>query len=245
MSVSSLLRNAAVVSAVLLALPWAQADEAAIRKNLPERIPKFPKIDEVRKTAVPGIYEVRFGAQIRYVDENADYMFEQGNLYDLRSHANLTQERVNKLMAFDFSELQLKDAIVWKNGNGRRKMAVFVDPNCGYCKQFERSIVELKDVTVYTFLIPILGGDSPQKARAVWCSNDSITTWREWMLHGKAPMRAMGACDASAIDRNLAFATKYRIDGTPAIIFENSTRVQSALPLEELEKRLAQASRKS
>jgi thiol:disulfide interchange protein DsbC len=245
MSVSSLLRNAAAFSVALLALQWAAADEAAIRKNLPERVPKFPKIDEVRKTPIAGIYEVRFGAQIRYVDENADHMFEQGGIYDLRTHVNITQARIDKLIAFDFSELQLKDALVWKNGNGRRKMAVFVDPNCVYCKHLERTITELKDVTVYTFLIPILGGDSPQKARAVWCSNDSMASWRDWMLNGKAPMRAMGACDASAIDRNLAFATKYRIDGTPAIIFENSTRVQSALSLEELEKRLALATRKS
>jgi len=126
--------------ALALALPFAaQAQEAAIRKNLPERLPNLPKIDEVSKTAVPGIWEVRIGTDLFYTDDQGNHLFT-GELIDTRTRANLSRERIDKLTAFDFSKLPLKDAIVIKQGTGARKMAVFVDPNCGYCKRFERDV---------------------------------------------------------------------------------------------------------
>jgi len=222
----------------------ALADEAAIRKSLPERLPNFPKIDEVSKTPIPGLYEVRFGNQVVYSDEQGDHII-QGEVIDTRNKVNLTEARVNKLSAIAFADLPLKDAIVWKNGNGKRRLAVFADPNCGYCKRFEKTLQDVKDVTVYTFLIPILGGDSPDKAKAVWCAKDQTTTWRNWMLDGKAPPRLMGTCDASALDRNLAFSRKNHVTGTPALVFEDGTRSPGALPLDQVEKQLTQAGRKS
>ena len=162
------LRQAMLVlagTAALLAGVWplpAQAQEAVIRKNLPERLPNLPKIDEVVKTAVPGIWEVRIGADLFYTDDQGSHLFT-GELIDTRTRANLTKERIEKLTAFDFAKLPLKDSIVIKQGTGARKMAVFVDPNCGYCKRFERDVASLKNVTVYTFLYPILGPDSTAK----------------------------------------------------------------------------------
>jgi len=116
---------------------------------------------------------------------------------------------------------------------------VFADPNCGYCKKFERDLQAVKDVTVYTFVIPILGGDSPEKARSIWCAKDNTTTWRNWMLEGSNPARLMANCDSSALERNLALARKHRVNGTPAIVFEDGTRVPGALPAAEVEKRLS------
>lgn len=220
----------------------AQAQNLAlIRKNLAERAPQFPPPDEVNKTPIPGLYEMRVGNQIFYIDENADYLIE-GELIDTKSRTNLTQARVDKLNQVDFSQLQLKDAIVWKNGNGKRRIAVFADPNCGYCKHFEKTLQEVKDITVYTFIIPILGGDSPDKARALWCAKDNTAAWRAWMLDGKAPARVMGSCDASAIERNLAFSRKVRVTGTPAIVFEDGSRVPGAMAAPQLEKKLAESS---
>jgi len=117
----------------------AFADEASIRKNLAERLPEFPKIDEVLKTAIPGIYELRIGTEILYTDEHGSYLIE-GQLIDTKSRVNLTEQRIAKLTAIDFKTLQLKDAIVWKQGTGERKLVVFADPNCGYCKKFERDL---------------------------------------------------------------------------------------------------------
>jgi thiol:disulfide interchange protein DsbC len=212
------------------------ADEAAIRKNLPERLPNLPPIDEVSKTPLAGIYEVRIGSEILYADETGNYVI-QGQLIDTKTRQSLTEARLNKLNAIDFAQLPLKDAIVWKNGTGARKMAVFADPNCGYCKRFEADLQKVKNVTVYTFLIPVLGGDSPQKSENIWCAKDQVKTWLSWMLENKVPPRNMGKCD-SPIERNLEFSRKYRINGTPAIIFADGTRIPGAISTEQIEKQL-------
>jgi thiol:disulfide interchange protein DsbC len=221
------------------ALP-AAADEAAIRKNLPQRLPEFPKIDEVSKTPVPGLYEVRIGSEVLYTDEEGNHVFE-GELIDTRSKANLTRQRIAKLTAIKFDELPLKDAMVVKQGNGSRRLAVFADPNCGYCKRLERDLVALKDVTIYNFIYPVLGPDSNEKSRAIWCAKDAMKTWRDWMLDGVTPPRAMGQCNDGAIQRTVDYGKKYRINGTPAMIFENGERVPGAIPAAELAKRLDEA----
>jgi len=226
---------------LLLALP-AAADEATIRKNLAQRLPDFPKIDEISKTSIPGVWEVRIGNELLYTDEDGNHVIE-GSIIDTRTRTNLTQERITKLTAITFDELPLKDAMVIKQGNGARKLAVFADPNCGYCKRLERDLLALKDVTIYTFLYPVLGPDSDVKSRAIWCAKDAMTIWRKWMIDGAAPPRGMGQCDTTAIERNVAFGRKYRINGTPAIVFENGERSPGAMPLVELEKRLIEAKR--
>jgi thiol:disulfide interchange protein DsbC len=215
----------------------AQANEAVIRKNLTERLAGLPKIEEVRPAPIAGLWEVRIGSEIRYTDPTGNYLIE-GDLIDLKTRRNLTEERVAKINAVDFSSLPLKDAMVWTKGKGTRRIAVFADPNCGYCKRFEKSLQEVNDVTVYTFLIPILGGDSPEKSRAIWCAKDPQATWQAWMLEGKPPAKPMGACDSAVMDRNLALSRKIRVTGTPAILFEDGTRAPGALSAEQLETRL-------
>ena len=135
--------------------------------------------------------------------------------------------------------MPLKDAIVWKQGTGARKLVIFADPNCGYCKRFERELQGVKDVTVYTFLYPILGGDSPDKSRNIWCAKDNATAWRDWMIHGTTVPRSMGQCDTGALDRNVALGKKYRVNGTPALVFEDGKRVPGAMAPDQVEKQLA------
>ena len=215
----------------------AYAQEALIRKNLAERLPDFPKIDEVTKTAIPGLYEVRIGAEIVYTDERGDHVIE-GTLIETKTRSNLTQARIDKITAIDFAALPLKDAIVWKQGTGARKLVVFADPNCGYCKKFETELQQVKDVTVYTFLFPILGGDSPEKSRNIWCAKDNAAVWRDWMINGTAPARSMGNCDTSALQRNVLLGKKHRVNGTPALVFEDGKRVPGAMPPEMVERQL-------
>jgi thiol:disulfide interchange protein DsbC len=221
----------------LFLAPMAFADEVAIRKNIAERMPDFPKIDEVSKTPIPGVFELRVGAEVFYADEVGNHLID-GQLIDTRTRNNLTEARLNKINAIDFASLPLKDALVWKVGSGARKMVVFADPNCGYCKRFERDLQRVKDVTVYTFLIPILGGDSPEKSRNIWCAKDNTLAWRNWMLEAVAPARTTGECDASAIERNTALARKHRVNGTPAIVFEDGKRIPGAMSSEQIEKQL-------
>jgi thiol:disulfide interchange protein DsbC len=215
----------------------AYGGEAEIRKNLSERLGEKAKIDEISATPVPGLFEVRLGTDILYSDERGDYIL-RGELLDTKARTNLTEARLNKLRAIDFASLPLNDAVVWKNGNGKRKIAVFADPNCGYCKRFERTLQDVKDVTVYTFVIPILGGDSPQKARAIWCAQDKTEAWRSWMLGTKAPQPASAECESSAISRNAALAAKSHVTGTPTIVFEDGSTAPGAMPREQLETRL-------
>ncbi len=229
----------ATLMGLVLALTCAAAaaDEAAIRKNLPERLPNFPKIDEVTKTPIAGLYEVRIGTEILYTDESGNFVV-QGTLFDTRTRTNLTEARVNKLIAVEFAALPLKDAVVIKQGNGSRKMAVFVDPNCGYCKRFERDLLGVKDVTIYTFLLPILGPDSTAKSRDIWCNKEAAKVWRSWMLDNVNPPKTMGKCDDGALERNVAFGQKHRVNGTPAVFFEDGTRVPGVMPVEQIEKHL-------
>ena len=233
-----------LLCAALLCAPAAWAQDAAIRKNLAERLPNLPKIDEISKTPIPGLYELRMGLDIVYTDEQGNHLI-QGNLIDTRTRTDLTEARINKLTAIDFDSLPLKDAIAIKQGNGTRRLAVFGDPNCGYCKRIERDLAKLQDVTIYTFLYPILGPDSNAKSKDIWCAADSGKVWRAWMVDGSAPPRSMGKCDTAALERNVALGKKHRVQGTPALVFEDGTRVPGAIPLEQLEKSLVAAAKKS
>ncbi len=224
-----------VACALLGAVP-AWADEADIRKALTERLPQLPKIDEITKTPM-GLYEVRVGTDLYYTDEKGDYFIE-GHVTDTKTRVDLTQARIDKLTAIDFATLPLKDAVVWKQGNGARKIAVFADPNCGYCKRFERDLQKLKDVTVYTFIYPILGPDSQEKSRNIWCAKDSTKAWLSWMLENTPPVRSMVACDVGALERNTAMGMRFKITGTPSVLFEDGKRVPGAMGLEQMEKQL-------
>jgi thiol:disulfide interchange protein DsbC len=234
-------RTARAATALVLALAIAPAfaDEAAIRKNIGERVPNFPKIDEVTKTAIPGIYELRIGTDILYTDEEGNHVIE-GQLIETKTKTNLTEQRVAKLTAIDFKTLPLKDAMVWKQGTGERKLVVFADPNCGYCKKFERDLQSVKDVTVYTFLYPILGGDSPEKSKQIWCAKDNIKVWRDWMIKG-TPIAESPACDTSALQRNLALGRKHRITGTPGLVYEDGKMQPGAVGAEAVERQLVQS----
>jgi thiol:disulfide interchange protein DsbC len=228
-------------AALWLGLPtFARADEAVIRKNITERLPNFPKIDEVTKTPIAGLFELRAGTEIFYADAKGDHLI-RGSIIDTKDRKDLTEARIEKLTAIDFKQLPLKDSMVVKQGKGTRKIAVFADPNCGYCKQFERELTKLKDVTVYTFLYPVLGADSLAKSNDIWCTKDAMSTWRAWMLDGKAAPRTMGACDKAAVERNMAFGMKHRITGTPAVIFEDGKRVPGAMQAPQMESYLAEA----
>ncbi|MBI5259555.1 MAG: DsbC family protein [Burkholderiales bacterium] len=243
MSIHSLRLGA--LSLALAAATLAQADEAAIRKNLAERLPNLPKIDEVSKSPIPGVYEVRFGGtEIIYTDENGQYVI-QGAIIETKTRTDLTQARIDKLTAIDFASLPLKDAVLIKQGSGARKLVVFADPNCGYCKRIERDLITLKDISIYTFLLPILGPESTAKSRDIWCAKDAGKAWRAWMVDGVAPAKAGADCDVAALDRNLKLGQKYRVQGTPAVVFEDGSRSPGAMPAAQIEARMAAAAKKS
>ncbi|MBE7939465.1 MULTISPECIES: DsbC family protein [Ramlibacter] len=234
------MKSSLAALALLVAAGALHAQEAAIRKNLAERLPTLGKIEEVAKGPIQGLWEVRVGSDIYYTDDQGNYLV-QGAIFDTRAKRNLTEEREQKLLAVDFAALPLKDAFTIVRGNGARKMAIFEDPNCSYCKRFERDLQKIDNVTVYMFLYPILGGDSPEKSRNHWCTADKGRAWQDWMVRDKPAPLAMGACDTGAITRNLEFGRKHKIQGTPTTFFADGTRMPGAMPLAQVEKLLAQA----
>lgn len=214
------------------------AVESALRKNLVERIPNMGKVDEVRTTPLPGIYEVRVDAELFYTDAEGNYLIN-GQIIDTRQKRNLTEERLDKLLAINFDSLPAKDAFTVVRGNGKRKLAMFQDPNCGYCKRMERDLQKVDNVTIHMYLYPILGPDSTDKSRNIWCAKDKGKAWLDWMVRNEAAPKADASCDAAALARNIEFGKKHRITGTPTLIFADGSRVPGAIAAADVEKMLA------
>nr|WP_315487946.1 DsbC family protein [uncultured Rhodoferax sp.] len=237
---NTLLKSLMAVTAAL-ACTAAMAQEAQIRKNIAERLPQIKVVDEVSKTPIPGVFELRInGSEIFYTDAQANYLIE-GNIIDVRGKRNLTEERITKLTAVKFEDLPFKDAFTIVRGNGKRKLAVFEDPNCGYCKRFERDLQKVDNVTVYMFLYPILGADSVEKSKAVWCAKDQAKAWLDFMVRD-LPVTPTN-CDTNALIRNGEFGRKYKITGTPTLFFVDDTRVPGAADAAQIEKLLAAAAK--
>ena len=228
----------AMFAVLTLGQAFAASPEDTIRQTLNERIPQLTKIDEVRTTPMQGLYEVRVGTDVFYTDAQGNYLI-QGELIDTQARRNLTEDRIKALTAVKFSDLPLNDAIKVVQGKGERHIAVFADPNCGYCKRFERDMQSVDNVTMHVFLIPILSPDSVEKSRNIWCAQDQAKAWQDYMLKGEKSTSA--TCDTKALERNLAFAHKYKITGTPTIVFTDNTRVPGAISAKDVEKRLSSA----
>ncbi|RYX94243.1 MAG: DsbC family protein [Comamonadaceae bacterium] len=209
---------------------------ATLLKQLSVANPALPVIEEVRATPISGVYELRSGSNVFYSDSNGQFLI-QGQIIDVKARRNLTAERVAELSAFKFENLALNDSMTIKKGNGRRKVAVFEDPNCGYCKRFEKELDGLTDVTIHVFLLPILGKDSVAKAQAVWCAKEKNAVWLDWMLTGKS-LPIASQCDTGAIARNVAFAKRYQISATPTVVFSSGKRVDGGMDRIEIERLL-------
>jgi len=216
----------------------AIASEASVKAAMQKKYPQIP-VESVIKTPLPGIYEVYANGQLIYTDEKVGYLFVNGSLIDVDKKTNLTEERMTRLTAIKFDQLPLDLAFKKVKGKGTRKVAYFADPNCGYCKRFEQSLAAIEDVTIYVFLYPILSPDSTEKSKAVWCSKDRVKAWDDLMLNGTAPAAA-GNC-ATPIDKILAFGKQKNVTGTPTLFFSDGQRVPGAIPLEQIEQRLAAA----
>jgi len=209
------------------------AEAQSVRQHFEARFPGI-QVTLVRATPLAGIYEVQVGMDLLYTDADANYVL-QGSLIDARARRDLTAERVEVLQQVAFDSLPLDKAIKQVKGDGSRQVAVFEDPNCGYCKQLHRTLRDVDDVTVYTFLFPILAPDSTTKARDIWCADDPAQAWKDWMLDGKVPATAQ--CE-TPIRETLALGRKLNVQGTPALFFADGSRINGALPLAALQKKL-------
>jgi len=225
-----------LLAALLAGAHSAWAQDAQIRKTLAERIPQLSQIDEISATPMKGLYEIRIGTDVYYTDAQGNFLI-QGELIDTKARRNLTEDRVNKLTAIDYKSLPLQDAFKVVHGKGERQLVIFEDPNCGYCKRFEKDMQKVDNVTMHVFLYPILSPDSAEKSRNIWCAKDRAAAWQDHMLRDVTP--AAASCDVGALERNLALGRKHRITGTPTIIFSDGTRVPGAIAAQEVDQRLS------
>ncbi|WP_028101401.1 DsbC family protein [Pseudoduganella violaceinigra] len=229
----------ALASAMLMSCADAQngKDEAQLRKVLSERLGEA-RIDSIKKTQYADLYEVRVGSEIRYTDKTGSILVV-GHIFDLKTSQDLTQARIDDLNKINFDDLPKELALKTVKGNGKRVMAIFEDPNCGYCKRFRQTtLANVDNVTVYTYLYNILSPDSATKSQNIWCSADRNKAWDDWMLNGKAAPAAPNGCTAPN-DKVLALGQKMNINGTPAIFFADGSRIAGAVDQRTLEAKLA------
>lgn len=214
------------------------ADEASVRRAVQAAYPKI-KVESITKTPFAGLYEVFVDGQILYTNDNFSWFIAEGRLVDAKSKKELTSARLEELTKVDFDALPLDQAIKVVRGNGSRKVAVFSDPDCPFCKKLEqKELLPLTDVTIYTFLFPLesLHPDSANKAKAIWCAADRVKAWNDWIINGQVA-RGGASCD-TPLDKNAALGRKLGITSTPTLIFEDGKRMLGAYPSVEIEKAL-------
>ena len=224
--------------AVVLALfAVSSFSQESIKQELAKKYPEV-KVERITKTAYGNLYEIFSGGEIFYTDDKATFLL-LGNLIDTSTKTNISEARLQKLSAINFNDLPFDQAIKLVRGNGSRRMAIFEDPNCGYCKKFEQDVNSLDNITAYIFAYPILAQDSIDKSKAVWCSPDRLKAWQDLMLREKPPT-AKGTCD-NPIDKVVALGRKMNVTGTPTTFFEDGERISGALPKDRIEAKLAAA----
>ncbi|MCL2523467.1 MAG: DsbC family protein [Betaproteobacteria bacterium] len=233
-----MLKKLLALACVVLASPLFAATEDDISKAMEGYL--GIKIESVVKAGYFGLYEVYADGNIFYTDEKVSAIMVRGELYDPRSKKNVTEERLLKLTAIRFGDLPFAQAIKLVRGDGKRQLASFEDPNCGYCKRLARELQKLDNVTIHVFLYPILSEDSLRKSRQIWCSADRAKAWTDWMVDGKEPS-GREDCDTSALTRNQAYGRRLNISGTPTLFFADGERVPGAIPLARIEQKLTQA----
>jgi len=229
---------ATLLTAVALTALAETAQETAVRKLVAPRLGDGAKVQSVTKTPYSGLFEVRVDNDIVYTDGKAQYLFV-GRVIDTQTYQDYTKDRIDQISRIKFSDLPLASALKTVKGNGARKIAVFEDPNCGYCKRFRNTLQDVDNVTIYTFMYNILSPDSAVKSKNVWCAADRSKAWDDWMLNGKQPATAADSCVTTPNDKILALGQQLKVTGTPTIFFADGSRIPGAVDAKALEAKLA------
>jgi thiol:disulfide interchange protein DsbC len=223
-----------------------QAQEAAVRKAVEAFLIDEARIEAISKTGILGLYEVRVmtprGLELLYATESGDYVFA-GSILDARTRQDLTEARMRELTFVKLADLPLAQAFKIVRGKGSRQLAYFSDPRCPYCKRLDQAFMQVDDVTIHVFLLPIIAQDSAAVSRAVWCAPDRSKAWLDLMLKDIEPPAAKAGCEAP-LEKNIALARKYKITGTPTMIFADGRRFSGAMPAAQVSKLLAEGARR-
>jgi thiol:disulfide interchange protein DsbC len=234
----------AVLLLCLLALP-AFGNEAKIRKALEDKL-DGARIEGVQPAPMPGLWEVRYrttdGVRILYTDAAGTYVI-QGRILELATERDLTEERTRKLNAIRFESLPLDLAVKVKRGNGKRLLAMFSDPYCPACRNFENSLAQVDDVTIYVFMYPVIRPENADHSRAVWCSADRAKAWLELAVGPRPKVPEASPKCANPVDKLLQAGRKLRVNSTPTLFLANGERVSGGLAPDDLSKLMDAAAR--
>lgn len=238
------MRKTCMLLALLCAATGAAAaDENLIRRTIEAKL-DGARVEGIQPAPMAGWYEVRFrtpdGLRVIYTDEKATYLIT-GNIFELKTDRDLTEERLRTLNAIDFKALPLDLAVKVQRGNGKRVMAMFSDPYCPACRSFERELVQVSDVTIYVFMFPVIRPENADQSRSVWCSEDRSKAWLDLALRGRPPV-AKAACD-NPVDKVLSLGRSLNVGSTPTLILANGVRYKGGMSADVLRSALDEASR--
>lgn len=245
---------ASVLGLSMFSMAQAQQVAESQKKTIIENIVKVnPQVEIISVSQTPwdNVLEVVMkGNQIVYTNQDGSFVMATDGremiLLDVKNRKNLTEEKISELNKVDYKAFNTKNAIQLQKGKpGQGEISVFADPNCIYCKRFEASLAQTPDITVNLYLFPVLGQDSMDKSKQVWCAKDKAKTWKEWMVDGKALPTGEAKCDTKAIEENLEFGKSIGINGTPTIIFTDGTRAAGAISPAALMKKINDISTKT
>jgi thiol:disulfide interchange protein DsbC len=228
------MRSLALTALIVLATA-AWGNEAQIRRSLEPKL-GGARIEGVSPAPVPGLWEVRMrgergGVRVFYTDPTGAYLID-GSIYEVRTNRDLTEERMRKLNAIKFDALPFDQAVKVQRGDGRRVLAMFSDPYCPYCVQFEKTLQQVNDITVYVFMYPVIRPQAADDSKAVWCSPDRAKAWLELALYHKRPA-APASCD-NPVDKNIRLGQSLGVTGTPTLILANGERISAGLSAQDL-----------
>jgi len=221
------------------------ADEASLRKAIESAYPKV-HVGKITKTPYGGLYEVLVNGQIVYTDEKFNFLIVDGGLIDTKTKRDITRERMDELSKIDFSKLPLEQAIKVVKGSGARKIAVFSDPDCPYCKKLEQEeLSKINDVTIYTFLYPLeqLHSDATRKSKVIWCAPDRAKAWQDWVINNQLSKNS-GDCE-TPLQKIADLGRSLGVNSTPTIFLSNGRRIPGAYPAAELERAMNEAAKKN
>jgi thiol:disulfide interchange protein DsbC len=226
-----------VALAILLMATSASGNEAQIRKILEPKL-GGAKIEGVQPAPIAGLWEVWFrterGMRLIYTDANANYLID-GNIHDVRrAMQDVTEERLRKLNAIKFESLPLDLAVKVQRGNGKRVLAMFSDPYCPACRQFERVLAQVDDITIHIFMYPVIRPENADHSRAVWCSADRAKAWLELAAQARPKVPAAGTSCANPVDKVVELGHKLGVNSTPTLILANGERVSGGLQPDDL-----------
>lgn len=234
-------KHLAVLAVFVLSLfaAGAYASEAVIRKALEHRFPGA-KVQGIVKTPYAQLFEVFMEGQLFYTDAKAQYLFV-GKVIDAETRVNLTERRSEDLLRVSFASLPLENALKVVKGDGSRKIAVFSDPDCPFCKQYEEELAKVDNVTIYTFIFPIEGlhAGATEKSKAIWCAPDRVEAWNQWMRKNVLPKNS-GNCE-NPIAKNVQLGGRLGINGTPTTIFTDGRRISGRIPAAQIDQRMNEA----